>query len=123
MKLQFTLDELSSLLVYLYLPLRLSRTVHMHMQNRALGFISSTRHFTASSILRANRHTKLDQAMLFTRQNLRASATLPLSGTVHSNMVSSYVILTYISYASTYICIVSIVSLVFYDYLVPLAYL
>ena len=47
-------DELSSLLVYFHLPLRLSRTVCMYMQNRALEFVSSTRHFTASSALQAN---------------------------------------------------------------------
>ena len=40
----------------------------MYMQNRALEFISSTRHFTASSTLRANQHTKLNRAMLFTQQ-------------------------------------------------------
>ena len=68
MKLQFILDELSSLLVYLCLPLRLSHTVCMYMQNHALEFISSTRHFTASSVLQANQHTKLNQAMLLTQQ-------------------------------------------------------
>ena len=71
MKLQFTLDKLSSLLVYLCLPLRLSCTVSIvrtYMQDRALEFTSSTRHFTASSALQVNQHMKLDQAMLFTRQ-------------------------------------------------------
>ena len=38
------------------------------MQNCALEFISGTRHFTASSALRANQHTKLNRAMLFTQQ-------------------------------------------------------
>ena len=38
------------------------------MQNCALEFILSTRHFAASSAFQANQHTKLDQAILFTRQ-------------------------------------------------------
>ena len=66
MKIKFTLDELSSLLVYLRLPLRLSRTVCMYMQNRALEFILSTPHFTALSALRANQHMKFNRVMLFT---------------------------------------------------------
>ena len=38
------------------------------MQNHILEFILSTCHFTALSTLQANQHTKLDQAMLITRQ-------------------------------------------------------
>ena len=79
MKLQFTLNELSSLLVYLRLPLRLSRTVRAYMQNRALKFISSTRfEYSCKQICTQN---SIEGCCLL-KKHLQTSVTLPLSGTV-----------------------------------------
>ena len=68
--LQVILDELSSLLVYLHLPLRLSRTVHTYMQNRGLELTLSTRHFTASSVLQVKQQRCCnDAAFLMVHNN------------------------------------------------------
>ena len=78
MKLQFTLDELSSLRTRLLVSTTKIITYSMYIYAKLC-----TRVYFEYS-LRANQHTKLDRTMLFTRQIFASECDmLPLRGTVY----------------------------------------